>query len=228
MPQVFYASEGSNGTAFTQDDRNLETADTINGLAQKNARTWQIIALVSLASFFVALGILIYAVNLPGTVPVVVTVNPEGEAAYVGKIDKSHYGVSSVPDIAREYQIKRLLNGMHLWVIDKEAQQAYIGEAMSIVQGGAVRQLDLFFRSNNPFTNLGDKTRSVSIESPLKQTEKTWIVYFTTIEKNRSGYETKRTRWSALVNIDSYEPSHENPLGIYITNFDIKSVEEKK
>jgi type IV secretion system protein VirB5 len=228
MPQIFYASEGSNGTAFTEDDRNLETADTINGLAQKNARTWQIIALVSLASFFIALGILIYAVNLPKTVPVVVTVNGEGEAAYVGKIDKSLYGSSSIPDIAREYQIKRLLNHMHQWVIDKEAQQAYISEAMSIVQSNGIRQLDLFFRSNNPFTHLGDKTRSVAIEPPLKQTEKTWIVYFTTIEKNRSGYETKRTRWSALVNIDSYEPSPENPLGIYITNFDIKSIEEKK
>jgi type IV secretion system protein VirB5 len=88
MPQSFYVPEGANGTAFTQDDHNLEMADTIDGLAQKNARLWQIIALVSLSSFFVALGILIYAVTLPETVPVVVTVNPEGEAAYVGKIDK--------------------------------------------------------------------------------------------------------------------------------------------
>jgi type IV secretion system protein VirB5 len=228
MPQSFYVPEGTNGTAFTQDDHHLEMADTINGLAQKNARTWQIIALVSLASFFISLGILMYAVNLPKTVPVVVTVNPEGETSYVGKIDTSRYGSSSVPDIAREYQIKRLLGRMHQWVIDKDAQHAYISEAMSIVQSNAIRQLDLFFRSNNPFAQLGDKTRSVIIEPPLKQTEKTWIVYFTTIEKNRNGYEVNRTRWSALVNIDSYEPTPENPLGIYITNFDIKSVEEKK
>jgi type IV secretion system protein VirB5 len=228
MPQVYYASEGTNGTAFTQDDKNLETADTINGLAQKNARTWQIIALVSLASFFVSLGILIYAVTLPKTVPVVVTVNPDGEAAYAGRIEKSQYGAATIPDIAREYQIKRLISRMHQWVIDREAQQAYISEAASIVQSNAIRQLDLFFRSNNPFAGFGDKTRSVLIEPPLKQTEKTWIVYFVTTEKNRGGYETKKTRWSALVNIDSYEPKPENPLGIYITNFDIKSIEEKK
>jgi hypothetical protein len=78
MPQSFYVPEGANGTAFTRDDHNLERADTIDGLAQKNARIWQIIAL----------GILIYAVILPKTVPVAVTVNPEGEAAYIGKIDK--------------------------------------------------------------------------------------------------------------------------------------------
>jgi type IV secretion system protein VirB5 len=226
MPQSFYVPEGSNGTAFTQDDHNLEMADTVDGLAQKNARMWQLIALVSLSSFFIALGVLIYAVTLPKTVPVVVTVNPEGEAAYVGKIDKSAYGKTAIPDIAKEYQIKRLLSKMHQWVADKEAQQLYIAEAQSIVQSSAVRQLDLFFRSNNPFADFGNKTRSVSIEPPLKQTDKTYIVYFTTVEKHRSGYEGKRIRWSALVNLDQYEPGIENPLGLYITNFDIKAIEE--
>jgi type IV secretion system protein VirB5 len=226
MPQSFYVPEGANGTAFTQDDHNLEMADTIDGLAQKNARMWQIIALVSLSSFFVALGVLIYAVTLPKTVPVVVTVNPEGEAAYIGKIDKAAYGKTAVPDIAREYQVKRLLTKMHQWVADKEAQQAYIAEAQSIVQSSAVRQLDHFFRSNNPFAEYGNKTRSISIEPPLKQTDKTYIVYFTTIEKLRSGYEGKRVRWSALINLDQYEPSIENPLGLYITNFDLKAIEE--
>jgi type IV secretion system protein VirB5 len=228
MPQSFYASEGTNGTAFTQEGiRNLEMADTVNGLAQKNARMWQIIALVSLSSFFIALGLLIYTVNLPKTVPVVVTVNPEGEASYIGKIDKANYGNTTVPEIAREYQIKRLLTKMHQWVIDKEAQQSYIAESMSIVQSSAVRELDRFYRENNPFADFGNKTRSVSIEPPLKQTDKTYIVYFTTTEKNRSGYDGKKIRWSALINIDMYEPSPDNPLGIYITNFDIKPIEEK-
>jgi type IV secretion system protein VirB5 len=226
MPQSFYIPEGSNGTAFTRDDHNLEMADTIDGLARKNARMWQIIALVSLSSFFIALGVLIYAVTLPETVPVVVTVSGEGEAAYVGKISKSAYGKTAVPDIAREYQIKRLITRMHQWAADKEAQQSYITEAQSIVQSSAVRQLDHFFRANNPFAEFGNKTRSVSIEPPLKQTDKTYIVYFTTVEKLRSGYEGKRVRWSALINLDQYEPGIENPLGLYITNFDIKAIEE--
>jgi hypothetical protein len=113
MPQSFYVPEGTNGTTFIQNDQNLERADTIDGLAQKNVRMRQIIALVSLSSFFIALGVLIYAVTLPKTVPVVVTVNPEGEAGYVGKIDKSSYGKTAVPDIAKEYQVKRLLTKMH-------------------------------------------------------------------------------------------------------------------
>jgi type IV secretion system protein VirB5 len=227
VPHVFYSNDGTNGTAFSQDDNNLELADTVNGIAQKNARMWQIIALVSLSSFFISLGILIYAVNLPKTVPVVVTVNPEGEAAYIGKINKSQYK-NYIPDIAKEYQIRRFLTKMHLWVIDREAQQSYVGEAMSVVQGSAIRELDIFFRANNPFTSLGDKTRSIVFEPLLKQTEKTYVVFFTTVEKNKSGFETVKIRWSALVNIDLYEPSPENPLGIFITNFDIKPMEEKR
>jgi hypothetical protein len=50
MPQSFYVPEGANGTAFTQDDHNLEMADTIDGLAQKNARMRQIIARVPFGS----------------------------------------------------------------------------------------------------------------------------------------------------------------------------------
>jgi type IV secretion system protein VirB5 len=75
---------------------------------------------------FIALGVLIYAVTLPKTVPVVVTVNTEGEAAYAGKIAKPAYGKTAVPDIAKEYQIKRLISKMHQWAADTEAQQLCI------------------------------------------------------------------------------------------------------
>jgi hypothetical protein len=35
MPQSFYVPEGTNGTAFTQDDHNLEKAGAIDGLPGK-------------------------------------------------------------------------------------------------------------------------------------------------------------------------------------------------
>jgi type IV secretory pathway TrbF-like protein len=94
------------------------------------------------------------------------------------------------------------------------------------VQRGAATQLDLFYRANNPFAAFGEKTRSITVEPPLKQSDKTYIAYFTTTEKNRAGYEGKKLRWSILVNLDAFETSPQNPLGIYITNFDIKLIEE--
>jgi type IV secretory pathway TrbF-like protein len=116
---------------------------------------------------------------------------------------------------------------MHAWVIDADAQRRYIEETSAIVQAGAITELDAFYRSNNPFAVIGERTRTVDIEPPLKQTERTYITYFTTTEKNRNGYTLRTIRWSALINIDLFEPSVKNPLGIYITNFDIKQIEEK-
>lgn len=202
--------------------------DTINGLNQKNARMWQIIALVSLSSFFISLGIIAYAVTLPKTVPVIVTVNPEGQAVYVGRVNRSMYTSSTIPEIAKTYSIKRLLTTMHLWVIDRSAQQLYIEEAFSLVQSGATSQLDIFFKANNPYTNLGKFTRSIEIEPPLKQTDTTYISYFTTTEKNTDGYTTKISRWSALINLELFETTESNPLGLYIISFDIKLLEEKR
>jgi type IV secretory pathway TrbF-like protein len=115
---------------------------------------------------------------------------------------------------------------MYTLHLDREAQKALIREAQSLVQRGAINQLDLYFQANNPFLILGTKTRSVEIEPPLKETEHTWIVYFTTTERSIQGYEGKKTRWSALINLDdSFKATEENPLGVYITNFDLKEME---
>jgi type IV secretory pathway TrbF-like protein len=225
--QSFFMPDGDNSTSFNQDRQGLAMTDTINGLAQKNARMWQVVALINFLCLVFALIILAHAVNLPRDVPVIVTVNPDGQAAYIGKVSRAQYNNSSIPEIAKEYLIRELITKMHTWVIDYDAQQKYIAETNAIVQAGAISELDSFYRSNNPFMNMGERTRTVDIEPPLKQAEKTYIVYFTTTEKNRNGYTLRTIRWSALVNIDLFEPAVKNPLGIYITNFDIKKIEEK-
>jgi type IV secretory pathway TrbF-like protein len=218
---------GDNATGFTSDSGGLMLSDTVNGIAQKNARMWQIIALVSLSAFFISLGICAYAVTRPKSIPVVTLVNGDGKAVYIGPVDESLYTSGSIPEIAREYVVKQLLTLMHTWVIDRNAQQMYINEANTLVQQGAVRQLDLFFRANNPFEHLGQRTRSVTIEPPLKQTDNTYIAYFVTTEKNMNGYTMNTIRWSALINIELFEASPQNPLGLFITNFDIKQLEAK-
>ena len=225
MAKTFFPAEGTNLTGFSGDRKKsgMSALDSVDGLSQKNARMWQIIALVSLSSFFIALGILVYAVNLPKTVPVIVTVDNEGHANYVGKVDKALYGRQAVPENAKYYQMKRLLKDMFTIVVDENAQQDYISEANSIVQSGAVKQLDLFFRENNPFTDFGEYVQSIEIQQPLKQTDKTYFINFEVIRKNANGYELYSLEYTALMNIDFYESVPEsNPLGIFVTNFDIK------
>lgn len=204
-------------------DRNaMAMADTIQGIQAKNARMWQIIALVSLSAFFISLGICMYAVKLPKTVPVIVTVNPEGKAEYHGPVDKSNYGKESIPEIGKIYQIKRLVELMNRWVIDRDAQKNYVLESQKLVQGGAMDQLDAFYIENNPYDDFGSRIQSVDIEEPLKQSDSVYIIYYTRTTKTFSGYAIRQERFAMLVTIQYFQPTVENPLGIYITNFDIK------
>lgn len=198
-------------------------ADTIQGIQAKNARMWQIIALACLCCLFLQIPIEIHALNLPKTVPVIVTVNEEGKANYVGKVDKSMYGKESIPEIGKIYQIKRLIDLMNIWVIDRDAQRNYVTESQSLVQEGAVDQLDTFYRENNPYDDFGTRIQSVTIEEPLRQSDSVYVVYFTRTTKTVSGYVIREERFSMLVTIKYFQPTPENPLGIYITNFDIKN-----
>lgn len=209
----------------------VAAADTIQGLSQKNARMWQIIALVSLSSFIISLFICFYAVRLPKTVPVIVTVDTNGSATYVGKVDKSYWGKSNIPDYHKTYQVKKLISNMYTWVIDPVAQSTYIRECENICQDNALNQLDTFFRENNPFDYIGIYTQKVEMDAPLKQTDKTYVIYYDVI-RYQNGYEIKRKRYSALMTINYFEVTDEtkslNPLGVYITSFDIQEVNGNK
>lgn len=214
-------SDGSYNTEM------FATADTIQGMSQKNARMWQIIALVSLSSFFISLGICFYAVKLPKTVPVIVTVDTNGSATYVGRVDKSNWGTSNIPEHHKTYQVQKLISNMYTWVTDFDAQQSYIKECENICQGQALSQLNSFFMENNPFDSIGVRTQSVKMDFPLKQTAKTYVIYYT-VTTYRNGVIEKEQKYSALMTLDYFEVTEQtknlNPLGVYITSFDIQPV----
>lgn len=206
------------------DKEAVYVVGTLQATYMKTARMWQIMALSFLGALFLSIIICFYAVTRPATVPVIVTVNDEGYANYVGKVDKSYWGAGAIPENAKTFQIKRLVGNMNTWVIDKRAQQSYIKECEYICQGQSIEQLNNFFLANNPFSYTGRITKTVDIEEPLKQTERTYVVYYnvTTYEK---GVKTGVERFSMLVTLDYFRGVPENnPLGIYISAFDIKPV----
>lgn len=208
----------------THDTEAVYIAGTLQATYQKTARMWQIIALVSLSSFFISLFICFYAVTLPKTVPVIVTVNDEGEANYVGKVDKSYWGHTSIPENAKVHQIKVLIQNMNTWIIDGNAQQAYLDLCGSICQEPAITQLNEFILSNNPFNYLGILTKTVEIEEPMKQTNSTYVTYYNVLTFKK-GVLQKKERFSILTTLSFFEGTPEsNPLGIYISSFDIKAV----
>lgn len=219
-----YKPEGYNSNKFNSGKDGLLLLDSIQGLQQKSARTWQITALVSMASFFASLSLCAYALSRPSTIPVVVTVNDEGRANYIGRVDKGSFNSGSIPEISRVYQMKRLLTNMYTWTIDKSAQNKYVSEAQAAVQSGAIEQLHSFFLNNNPFEYLGERTKTITINPPLKEADKTYIINFQTEESNIMGYSLSKKNYTSLFTIEFFEVTEKNPLGIYIVNFNIKEI----
>ena len=221
-----FTKKKSNGKpGFNQEM--VAAADTIQGLSQKNARMWQIIALVSLSSFFISLGICFYAVRLPKSVPVIVTVDSNGNASYVGRVDSSHWGKSNIPEHHKTSQVLKLITNMYTWSSDANAQNIFQKECENICQGAAVNQLDAFFIQNNPYEWTGIKTQSVKIDPPLKQTSNTYVVYYDVLTYQQ-GRLVQTRRFSALVTLGYFEVTEQtknlNPLGVYVTSFDIQPV----
>lgn len=211
------------GKARPIDEATLGMANTIQSISQKNARMWQIIALVSLTSFFAALGICVYAVNLPKTVPIIVTVDRDGKSRYEGRVDTSYNAKNRIPESAKTYQIKRLIKNMFTWSFDPTVQKTQLRECEAICAGDTARgQLNAFFLENNPFDWIGVKTQTVEIGEPMPLTDRTYNVFFRVDTFSRGRLE-KSEFWIALVTIDYMDGDRDqNPLGIYVTSIEVR------
>lgn len=211
------------GKAPSIDEATLGMANTIQSISQKNARMWQIIALVSLSSFFISLGICVYAVNLPKTVPIIVTVDRDGKSKYEGKVDTSYNAKSNIPESAKTYQIKRLIKNMYTWSFDPTVQRTQIKECETICAGETARgQLNEFFLNNNPFDWTGIKTQTVEIGEPMPLTDKTYNVFYR-VDTFSRGQVEKSEFWIAVVTIDYMDGDRDqNPLGIYVTSIEAR------
>lgn len=209
----------------------LAAADTIYGMSMKSARTWQIIAIISIIGFLFSCFIVLYAVKLPKTIPVIVTVDSTGNATYVGKVDDSYWRntQANIPENHKTYQVKKFINNLFTWVIDSNAQNGYIRECEYLCQGNAASQLHNYILENNPFDNIGVITKTVNQQEPLRQTENSYVVFFT-VNTYRNGYLYSQKNYSVLLTLGFFDVTDQtkdlNPLGVYITSFDIKEVTE--
>lgn len=97
-----WAKENSNYT-------HLYVYKKLEQIEKSEKKKWKTIAIISVSLLLVSFLVMIYAVNLPRTVPMVITVSDWGEAKYVGEIGKLNYDGVKVPKIAIEYQIRKFV-----------------------------------------------------------------------------------------------------------------------
>lgn len=202
--------------------------DRIIGLQNKENRTWRIIAVASLSFLFLSLLLLLYAIKLPKTIPMVITVSEYGEAKYVGNVSKLSYSNMKVPDIAIQYQIKRFVTNMNTITSDAQVMRQNIRDCYNMLSGDAGLKLSNILKNDNPFDKFGDIKQSILLESILQLSPQSYQVDYIQSKITMIGVVTDRTRYRGIISIALLEPPEdkkiENPLGIYISDFDFTKV----
>ncbi|EMB27262.1 hypothetical protein HMPREF9727_02477 [Treponema denticola MYR-T] len=202
--------------------------DRIIGLQNKENKTWRIIALASLSFLFLSLLLLLYAIKLPKTIPMVITVSEYGEAKYVGNVSKMSYSNMKIPDIAIQYQIKRFVTNMNTITSDAQVMRQNIRDCYNMLSGDAGLKLSNILKNDNPFDKFGDIKQSILLESILQLSPQSYQVDYIQSKITMTGVVTDRTRYRGIISIALLEPPEdkkiENPLGIYISDFDFTKV----
>lgn len=202
--------------------------DRIIGLQNKENKTWRIIAVASLSFLFLSLLLLLYAIKLPKTIPMVITVSEYGEAKYVGNVSKISYSNIKVPDIAIQYQIKRFVTNMNTITSDAQVMKQNIRDCYNMLSGDAGLKLSNLLKNDNPFDKFGSLKQSILLESILQLSPQSYQVDYIQSKITMTGVVTDRTRYRGIISIALLEPPEgkkiENPLGIYISDFDFTKV----
>jgi type IV secretion system protein VirB5 len=183
---------------------------------------WRRIGVFSLLVFVINLCFFIYAVNQQKTVPVLVNVMPSGESQFLGEV--RHNGDLQIPEAAILYQIRKFISNLRSVSTDYQVLYDNIDECFIMATANYSPVLRQTLLSASPFDLVGKTRRTVSIESVLHVTERSYQVNWTENTLDTSSNQ-KTAKMRAVVTIRLITPNdstiRRNPLGIYIENCEI-------
>lgn len=226
MASKTYPPAGTNSTPFNPQ---LQHFDWICGQVINENRILKYVVVVSCLAFFLSIGITIFAINQPDSIPVLVTMNDFGETRYIGEVSRKNWQGFSVPEVAISYGIRDFIDCYHSVSTDKAVVHRKLEKAYHYLTSTTAGKLSTLLKENDPYNNFGTMTREVVFETePIKITEDTYQLDYKVITRETSGQISEVERHRAAVTIKTLSPAEEdiadNPLGIYIVNFDIKEL----
>ena len=197
---------------------------------KRQSARWKYFALISFGCLVTSLGALIYAINLPKTVPLVITVSDWGEAKYVGAVSNYSYNGIKVPEIAINYQLRKFIINRFSIPYDSHILRTNLQDCYSALTRESAAKLSSEIKTDNPMRQYGKKIVTVEIETILKLSAQSYQVDFLIITADSRGQINGRERMRGILAVKLMEPPAEdqilNPLGIYITNFDFTHIKE--
>ena len=237
MSIKLYQPQGDITTPFNSKKNDVNTLqlqhfDFICGQVMKENRILKYVAIISCLAFFLSVAVTFYAVSLPESVPVLVTMNDFGETNYVGAVSRKNFQNYSVPELAIQFQIKKFVELSYTLSTDKRVMQKSLSKTYHLLTSTTASKYSSRLKEETPFADFGSRTREVIFQTePLQLSRDSYQVDFKVIERQLSGTIMSNKTFRAVVSIKVLKPSDDdikdNPLGIYITAFDFKEVTNK-
>jgi type IV secretion system protein VirB5 len=224
--------KGASGPVETRFNRVINQYDRyINKLIQQS-RIWQ---LVGLCSVIMILGTIIgwfHILRIQKEIPIVIEVNELGRAKYVGDISGGLYLQGYT---VKDYMIESVLRDFIACTRDIYVDQEVMSKNYQQAAAWCSNEIKVKLRDDliaeDPFAMVGRIKRSVSIESGIKITDNSWQYDWFDISSDIYGKELSKLRYRGLFTLAIKEPQSENerfnnPLGIYIIDYNISKINE--
>ena len=227
--EVFKSASGPVETRF---NRVINQYDQYINKLIKQSRAWQMVGLCAVAMILGTIIGWFRVLSVQREIPIVIEVNELGRARYIGEINgKSYLQGYTVKD----YMIESVLRDFIAYTRNIYVDQEVMSQNYRQAAGWCSNELKVKLRdelvAEDPYAMVGRVKRTVSIESGIKITDGTWQYDWFDITADIYGKEMSKLRYRGMFTVAIKEPQTDNerfnnPLGIYIVDYNISKINE--
>ena len=191
---------------------------------------WRIFAIASFGMLVLAVGVAIWAVSLPRSVPWVITVSDFGEATYVGPVTKLSYTGLKVPQVAIDYQMRQFVTKRFSVPADSAILRQNLTDVYRMLtQETSAKLTEEIKAGNDPRKMFGKELVTVEVQTILKLSEQSYQLDFFVTSTSLGGKVNYKDHMRGVLKVSMLEPSADeqksNPLGIFFSGYDFTFVE---
>lgn len=221
-----YLPEGSTETAFNPQ---LEHFDFICGSIKNENKILRIVTVIASVSFLISLGLCYYAITQPDAIPIVITLDDLGRTNYIGPLTRLNWQNYTIPETAITAKVKEFIELYFFISTDETVMRQNIEDNYHNLTYTTAEKYTSLLNTEKPYDDFGKVTQEIIFETdPLSVSNKTYQIDFHVIKKSLAGRKLKETFYRALVSVELLKPVTDdltvNPLGIYISSFDFKTL----
>jgi len=188
-------------------------------------QVWQLVGLFTLTIALASIAGLIYLGSQIKFIPYIVEVDKLGNALAVAPaLQTTSVDARIIKAVAGNFIVNS-----RVITPDARLQLDFMKRVYAVlaINSAAKQKMDDFYRSDAPLSRAEREMVSTEIESVIQRAPKSWQVDWLETTRDRNGVIQKEKEMRALLTFEFNSPTealseaqlHENPLGIYITDF---------